>query len=244
VEVPGPEIFWMSEWNEWLTLNLQVALIQGPGVTALINTGPPQDVSGINAMWTSVLGPRAELKIGPGEFVTEALAQAGVSPDDITHVIVTPFQLYTTANIPLFTNAKVCVSKRGWVHYHTTHAHPHDSRWHSIPRDVLTYLVTDAWDRVQLLEDEDEVVPGIRTWFSGTHHRASIAVEVDTNDGVVCASDSFFYYENVEQDRLLGISENMYEGLTTYKRARDTAKHLLPLYDPKVFHRYPGGVIA
>ena len=27
-------------------------------------------------------------------------------------------------------------------------------RWNSIPPDVLVHMVTDAWDRVRLLEDE------------------------------------------------------------------------------------------
>jgi hypothetical protein len=35
----------------------------------------------------------------------------------------------------------------------------------------------------------------------------------------------------------------MYEALATYERAR-RADHRLPLYDPKVFDRYPGGIVA
>ena len=173
----------------------------------------------------------------PGEFIVDALASVGVRPDDVTHVICTPLQLYTTSNLPLFRRAQVCLSKRGWIHYHTTHQHPHDHRWNSIPRDVLAWLCLDAWDQVRLLEDEDEIVPGIRTWWAGTHHRARLAVEVDTPAGVVVASDAFFSYANVEQNRMLGISESMAEGLRTYERARAVADHLVPLYDPDVFVR-------
>ncbi|HET7567534.1 MAG TPA: hypothetical protein VFJ91_06045, partial [Gaiellaceae bacterium] len=133
---------------------------------------------------------------------------------------------------------------RGWVHYHTTHAHPHDNRWTSIAREELVYLVTDAWERVRLLEDEDEVVPGLRTWWSGVHHRASMVVEVDTADGVVAISDSFFSYENVEDGRLLGINESMVEALRANERVLKTAKHVVPLYDPKVFERHPGGIVV
>lgn len=244
VEVPGPELYWMSDFDKWYALELQVVLIQGPGITALVNTGPPADLTPINEMWIAGLGPRGELKRTPEQGIEAALATAGVTPSDITHVVVTPFQLYSTGNIPLFDQAQICVSKRGWVHYHTTHEHPHDSRWHSIARDVLVHMVTDAWDRVRLLEDEDEIVPGIRTWFSGTHHRASVAVEVDSNDGVVCISDSFFTYQNVEGNRVLGITENMYEALACYDRARTAAQHFIPLYDPEVFQRYPDGIVS
>src|SRR5690606_5019636 len=122
--------------------------------------------------------------------------------------------------------------------------HPHDNRTTSIPDHILTELVTTAWDRVRLLNDEDEIAPGLRTWWSGGHHRASLVVEVDTNIGVVAISDSFFHERNVTENIPLGINENMYEILDTYARIRRTADRILPLYDPSNFERYPGGIVA
>lgn len=243
-EIPGPELFWMGGWDQWFPLSFQVLLVQGDGVTALVNTGAPADLAPLNGVWTSILGERSQYLRDGSETIQAQLASVGVRPTDVTHVFATPFQLYTTAGIPLFTNAKLCLSKRGWVHFHTTHQHPHDNRWTSISPEVLVHLVTDAWDRVRLLEDEEEVLPGLRTWWAGTHHRASVAIELDSTAGTVVASDAFFYYENVEDNRVLGINENMYEGLACYERTRRVADHIVPLYDPKVFDRYPGGVIA
>lgn len=244
VDVPGPELFWMSDWDAWYPLCFQVVLVQGDGVNALVNTGFARDPRVIRDLWISLLGERGRLRRSAQEEIEAVLGSAGLTPADVTHVLLTPFQLYTTGNVTLFDNAQFCFTKRGWVHYHTTHAHPHDNRWTSIARDELVYLVTDAWDRVRLLEDEDEIIPGIRTWWSGVHHRASMVVEVDSTDGVVAISDSFFYYENVEDGRLLGINESMYEALAAYERVLATAKHIVPLYDPKVFERYPGGVVV
>lgn len=234
----------MSDWDRWYELSFNVAVIRGHGVAALVNTGAPDDLAALNARWTGIFGDRGAFRRGPDETVTAQLAGMGLAPADITDVIVTPFQLYTTAGIPLFGNARLHLSKRGWVHFHTTHDHPHDDRATSIAPEVLVHLVTDAWDRVHLLDDEDEVAPGIRTWFSGAHHRASIAVEVDSHAGTVVLSDSFFHYPNVEDDRLLGINENMYEALATNSRTRAVADHIVPLYDPAVFERYPGGQVA
>ncbi|HWL44423.1 MAG TPA: hypothetical protein VNQ73_15895 [Ilumatobacter sp.] len=243
-EIPGPELFWMSDWDRWFELSFNVAVVRGDGITALVNTGAPDDLTALNARWTGIFGERGEFRREPYETITAQLADLGIAPDDVTDVVVTPFQLYTTAGIPLFRNARLHLSKRGWVHFHTTHDHPHDDRATSIAPDVLVHLVTNAWDRVHLLEDEDEIAPGIRTWFSGAHHRASIAVEVDSHAGTVVLSDSFFHYANVEDNRLLGINENMYEALATNARAKAVADHLVPLYDPAVFDRYPGGVVA
>ena len=244
VQVPGPELYWMSDWDKWYDLEFQVVLIQAPGINMLVNTGPPEDLTPINSMWMGALGDRGEFKRTTEQQVPNALARMGLSPEDITHVIVTPLQLYSTGNLTLFVNAEICISERGWIHYHTTKNHPHDSRWHSIDESTLVYLVTEAWPRVRLLADEDTVVPGVRTWFAGTHHRASIAVEVDTSDGIVCISDAFFTYRNVEEGVILGINENMYEALATYERALSTTDIRLPLYDPEVFSRYPGGVVS
>lgn len=243
-EIPGPELFWMGEWDRWFPLSFHVLLVRSGGVTALVNTGAPADLTPLNRVWTSILGQRSRFLREDAEQIEAQLDRVGVRPDEVTHVIATPFQLYTTAGIPLFTQAQLCLSKRGWVHFHTTHQHPHDNRWTSISPEVLVHLVTEAWDRVRLLEDEDEIVPGLRVWWAGTHHRASVAVEVDSTAGTVVASDAFFYYENVEENRLLGINENMYEGLACYQRTRRVADHIVPLYDPKVFERYPGGDIA
>lgn len=243
-DIPGPELYWMSGWDQWYPLSFNVVLVQGAGRTVLINTGAPDDLGPINEVWQQVLGERAVFHREPHHDLVPQLADLGVRPDDVTHLVVTPFQLYSTGGIPRFPNAEMCLSKRGWVHFHTTHDHPHDVRWTSLSKDVLTYLVIDAWDRVRLLDDEDEVAPGIRTWWAGAHHRASIAVEVDTPKGVVVASDAFFYYENVEDNRVLGITENMYEALACYRRARNVADHIVPLYDPKVFQRYEAGVVA
>ncbi len=242
--IPGPELYWMSHWEDWFDLELIVLLVRGEGVTALVNTGPPDDLTNLNELLVGGVGERGRLTVDEPRRLLPALARHGVSPADVTHVIVTPFQEYASGGIDRFPNAQVCLSRRGWEHYHTTHEHPHDNRRWMIPAPTMASLVTDAWTRVRLLEDEDEIAPGLRTWFAGTHHRASISVEIDTASGTVVASDAFFHYGNVEENRILGINENMYEALSTYARARQVARHLVPLYDPAVFERYPEGLIA
>jgi hypothetical protein len=247
-KIRGPEVFWMSHWDEILPLAFNVTLIQGGGVTALVNTSPPDDDTVTRRDFPQMrylhLAPRGDLVRTPEQTMLGALASAGLGPDDITHLLLTPLELYTTGTLDKFRRAQICMSKRGWIHFHTTHQHPHDSRWRSFPRDILVDLVTDSWDRVRLLEDEDSIAPGLRTWWSGAHHRESMVVEVDTAAGTVAISDSFFYYENVEEDALLGLCENMYEALACNERVRKTAASLVPIHDPKVFQRYPGGIIA
>lgn len=243
-QVPGPELYWMTKFDEWHPLTFQCVLIRGNGVVALVNTGPAADLEPMNAGWETFLGPKARMHREDGEFILEQLTRLGVAPEDVTHVILTPLQLYSVSNVLAFPRAQVCIAERGWVHFHTTHDHPHDNRATSIPDDILVALVTTAWPRVRLLADEDEIVPGIRTWWAGGHHRASIVVEVDTPKGVVAVSDAYFRVENVVDDIPIGINENIYEVLECYRRVRERADVILPLYDPDNFARHPDGRVC
>lgn len=242
--IPGPELFWMNDFDQWHPLTFQVQLIRGADVTALVNTGPARDLEPMNAGWASFLGERARMQRREGWYILDQLAALGVAPEDITHVILTPLQLYTVSNVLEFPAAQICIAERGWVHFHTSHRHPHDNRATSIPDEILVPLVTSAWARVRLLKDEDVIAPGLRTWWSGGHHRASIVVEVDTAAGVVAISDSYFHVRNVTDDVPLGINESLNEILTTYERVRRTADVILPIYDPGNFDRFPDGVVA
>jgi hypothetical protein len=244
MDVPGPQVFWMSAWDRWLTLSFTVLLVEGHGLRLLVNAGPPDDLAPLNEHVRSVLGERACFTRRPEERLLVQLEGLDLRPEDITHVVVTPFTLYSTGGLHLFPKAEVFLSRRGWIAFHTTHDHPHDVRWATLSKETLRYLVIDAWDRVRLLEDEDEIAPGIRTWWAGAHHRASIAVEIDTPAGVAVASDAFFYRENVLGNHPLGIGESIDEALVCYARVRRVADHILPLTDPELLELYRGGVLA
>jgi hypothetical protein len=243
-EIPGPELLWLSAWEERFRLDFLVGVIRGDGVVALVNTGPAEDLAPMNDKWAQVLGEKSLMHRDEQWWILTQLERIGVQPADVTHVILTPLQLYTVSNVPRFRNAEICVLKRGWIHYHTTHDHPHDDRWYCISKDVLRYMTIDAWDKVRLLEDEDEVVPGIRTWFAGSHHRASLAVEVDSTAGTVVMTDAFFHYRNLDENHPIGVCENMYEALEAHARTRRVADIPVPLYDPLVLERHPDGVVA
>ena len=240
-EVPGPEVFWMKDFDRWYPITCHVALLRSATHTVLVNAGLPDPPYDFDEPAVRSLGERA--RFVPHPPLLEQLSELGVQPTDVTHVVVTPLQWYTTGQVPSLVNAQVCLANRGWVHFHTTHDHPHDVRSSSLPTDVLTYLVVDNFDRVRLLADEEELLPGLRTWWAGGHHRASLVVEADTARGTVAITDAAFHLANVEQNIPLGINESLAEIETAYRRLR-TADLLLPLYEPGLLDRYPSGVVA
>lgn len=244
-EVPGPEVYWMSHWDRWEMLYFYMVVIRGHGHTIIINTGPPRDLTALNEVWREFAGPRCQMVRREEERPEAALASLGLKPEDVDYVLITPLQAYATANIPLFRHAQICLSKRGWIEdIHAPKYPMHIPRRLRIPDDVLTYLEMEAPDKLRLLDDEDEILPGLTAFWAGVHHRSSMAYAIETAKGTVIVSDSFFTYDNVEKMQPLGILESMEECFRTYERVRREADILLPLYDPQVLSRHPGGKIA
>ena len=173
------------------------------------------------------------------------LRSQGLTPQDITKVIVTPLQAYATSNIHIFKNAEICISRKGWIEdFQAPYYHLHVPRHLRIPPEVNNYLQNEGWEKVRLLADEAEVLPGLRTFWAGVHHRSSIAVSIDTANGKIIITDSFFKYGNIEQGRYLGVMESMMEADATWARIRKEAQVFASIYDPEVFTRHPGGVLA
>jgi glyoxylase-like metal-dependent hydrolase (beta-lactamase superfamily II) len=234
-QVPGPEVCWMSNWDTWESLHFWMVVIRGGGKNIIINTGPPRDLTALNAAWKEAIDERSQMVRQESERPETALERIGLKPGDIDYVLITPLQAYATGNIPLFSNAEICLSRRGWIEdFHAPKHHMHIPRKLRIPDDVLQYLEITAPDRLRLLEDEEEVLPGIRAFWTGVHHRSSMAYVIDSAKGKTVVSDCFFKYKNIESMIPLGIMESLEECMRAYERIRKEADFLLPLYDPLV----------
>jgi hypothetical protein len=245
VDVPAPEVFWMERFADWTSLRFIIAVIEGGGKTIVLNTGFPGDIAPLAKAWSDFLGPRAQLE-RPDDWRPEiALPAAGIDPAKVNYVLISPIQLYATGNLQLFSNAKLCFSKRGWVEDLIAHDYRHHvPRQGCISDDDFFWLLGPGNDRLMLLEDEHELLPGLRCKWVGAHHRSSFAVEVETARGTVILSDAAFHLENLEKDIPIGIAESIIEAHHAYAYFRRRADIFVPLYDPLNARRFPGGVVA
>jgi glyoxylase-like metal-dependent hydrolase (beta-lactamase superfamily II) len=244
--VPGPEVYWMHKWGQREEMNVIVYLVRGGGENILINTGPPQDLSVLNQAWVDFFGfPEARIVRTDGQLPQQILRSQGLTPDDISTVIVTPLQAYATANIHLFRNARICISRQGWIEdFQAPYYHLHVPRHLRIPPEVNNYLQNEGWEKLKLLAAEEEILPGLRVFWTGVHHRSSIAVCIETEKGTVLITDCFFKYGNIEEGYYLGVMESMMEADAAWARIRKEGSIVASIYDPEVFRRYPGGVLA
>ena len=67
---------------------------------------------------------------------------------------------------------------------------------------------------------------------------------VDTAAGRVGISDCVFKYGNIEEGEPLGIQESMEEYYVTTQRIAKETDIFVPLYEPDVLKRFPGGKIG
>src|SRR5262249_12795631 len=244
-DVAGPEVYWMSHWNEWVQLYFWMIVIRGQGKTAIINTGPPADLTELNERWSSGFGERGKLERSEGERPMYARASLGIRHEEVDYVLITPIQIYATANIKLFKNAEVCISKRGWIEdFHAEKFLMHVPRKLRLSDETLQYLMFEGHEKLRLLEDEDEVIPGLRCFWAGGHHRSSMCYVVDTAPGRVAISDCLFKHGNFEDGEPLGIQESLEEYYVTGQRIRKESDIFIPLYEPEVLQRFPGGKIG
>ena len=145
-----------------------IVLIRGAGRLIAINSAR-RDLTDLNAAMAPAGGPRTYLQVSPRERTLAALESVGVNPSDVDTLLLAPLVGYATGNIDLFTRAEICILRRGWVDYVApAYRQRNDARRYAdVPRDQLIHLVTDAWPRVRLLDDEDTLARGITTWSTG-----------------------------------------------------------------------------
>ena len=71
-----------------------------------------------------------------------------------------------------------------------------------------------------------------------------MAYFIETARGRVAVTDCCFKYGNIEKMHPIGIMESLPECLEAYERLRKEAETVIPLYDPEVLKRFPGGKVA
>jgi len=244
--LPASVAYQATMSQEWDIYTFYIFVLRDRDRTILINTGLADPPTDINTIWWRLGGERASAVVAEQERVPNVLAAAGVDPAKVDKLIITPLVSYATGNISMFPNAQICILRSGWSDYFTPRQRDYNDarRYVDIPRDQVIHLVTDAWPRVRLLADEDEIAPGIQCWKAGSHHRSSMAIKIATPRGTVIYSDSFFFYKNYEQRIPVGVCEDVFEAFATYDRVAREADVVLPGFDVEILERFPGGKIA
>jgi glyoxylase-like metal-dependent hydrolase (beta-lactamase superfamily II) len=214
-----------------LDIAMMVWLIRGNGRNVLVDSGfyRPQFFK----RWTVT------------EFVRpdQAVALAGVKPEEITDVILTHAHWDHADGADLFPKAQIWIQNDEYAYY-TGPAWQSGGKHGGIePEDVLFLLRANTEGRLHLVDGDREILPGIRVYIGGRHTWQSQYVAVNARPGtVILASDNLYLYENLDKHLPIAQTFDSTSNLAAQERMKDIVKEvrfIIPGHDPAVFARFP-----
>ena len=175
----------------------------------------------------------------------DAIGRLGLSPDDVDICVFTHLHWDHCHCMRRFKNARYIVAAKeiSWAY------NPLPLWYRSYESPILGVEAPFIGCHFEIIEDEAEIVPGVRVFPTPGHTPGSQSVEVDTAMGrVVLVGDAIFLYRNLEprmeehwrywvQMRFV----NMIEGWKSMEEIDRRADFILPCHDSKVLEHsvYP-----
>lgn len=171
----------------------------------------------------------------------ETLAEIGVDPSTVEHVIVTHFHWDHTGHHELFPQAIFHMQEREMAFYTGPYA-PRPAFRRSINVDDVAAFVRLNYDeRLHLVDGEHQVAPGISVHHVGGHTAGMQVVSVQTERGrAVLASDASHYYRNFLEGipfQTLHDIPGFYRGFAKLRELADAEELIVPGHDPLVLER-------
>lgn len=173
----------------------------------------------------------------------DALDALGISPEDISKVIITHLHYDHAGCLNAFPNARF-------------YLHPSEMEYATGPcmcEDVLRMPYTGAHicdaitalysGRLEYTQTDQEIVPGVNVYRVGGHARGLQVVRVKTASGYLClASDASHYFENFLTRKPFPIVvdlQDMLQGYDTIQALASSTELVIPGHDPLVGKIFP-----
>ena len=174
----------------------------------------------------------------------DAVAAAGVKPDEITDVIISHAHWDHVGGVDLFPKAAIWIQRDEYTYYTGEAWHARNTRGGIDAEHMAALLKINTEGRLRFVEgDDQEILPGIRCYTGGRHTHASQYVGVRTAGGTaVITSDNLYLYENLEKNAPIAQTLDVASNLKAHRRIRRLASDpslIVPGHDPAVFERYP-----
>ena len=177
---------------------------------------------------------------------TDTLAELGIDRADVDHVVLSHLHYDHTGTARDFTAARYVVQRSELDYWNgPTAARITRERWLVSEDDLAALSAAHDAGRVDLVDGDAEVLPGLSVHLVGGHTAGLQVVRVRTARGhLVVASDASHFYENLEQDRpfpVMHCTPAAYGAFDRLGALADGADLIVPGHDPAVMTRHAAG---
>lgn len=233
LQFPASALVMGAPKDEKLDIAMVVWLVRGGGHTILVDSGFHRE------KWFKLFPMKDYLR------PDEAVAQAGVKPEDVTDIVITHGHWDHMDGIDLFPGANIWLQRQEFQYYVDEAFKPGGGRLGVDAEDLAELIRIAPTGHVHLVDGDDvEILPGIRVFTGARHTYASQYVRVAGTPAYVLASDNCYLYRNLdthaasatfsEADRPANIKAQ--ERMVQLAGAKE---RVVPGHDALQFERFP-----
>jgi len=235
------DIFWsLSTETGTVTVPLLAFLIKGAEVPILVDTGFSNPE---RAMEIMRLGPH---RTKPEWDLAEQLKKQGLKPEDIQYVILSHLHYEHCGKCNIFPNAKFIIQKAELDEAAAPLAPAAldvGGKALFYDRQDIAIIVGELWDRVVLIDGDEEIVPGVKcVLYRNSHTPGSQAVYVETEGGtaILLGDIARNVQLNIEQQIPPGLYYDLRSMQAALAKLRKDGKFFYPAHDYEVLRRFKG----
>ncbi len=173
----------------------------------------------------------------PEQELPAQLARHGVTPEQVGLLVHTHVHMDHAGQDHLIPAARILVQRRELQNAAAPDMYP-------VPfydRLNVARLVHDHWPRVDVLDGEAEIVPGVPMPGHTPGHQA-IYVALAAGTAIIAGDAAMTVRHNVRDGVAPGFLDNMADTMAGLRRLARDGKYILPTHDDEVFTLYPEGV--
>lgn len=223
------DLFLRDTKHQKIRMSYYFWVIQNDDLTVVVDTGVSESV-GVKRNRSPTCKPE------------KLLAQIGIRPDQVDHLILTHLHFDHASNLKLFPNATIYLQESELSFWLSKHSQYPIFKDVVEPDDILEIVRLLYSGKVVLTEEHQALFPGIALHKTGGHTPGLQVVEVDTVKGkAVIASDAVKTFENYQNgipDPFLTDIPSVLNGYEKIKKILGSSSHMFPGHDARIMKKY------
>jgi glyoxylase-like metal-dependent hydrolase (beta-lactamase superfamily II) len=175
----------------------------------------------------------------------EAVRLAGVTPEEVTDIVISHAHWDHLGGIDLFAKANVWIQKDEYRYYTIDAWQPAGDHGGIDPEDAKELVQLNTEGRIRLVDgDNVEIFPGIRAYTGARHTYDSQYLRVEGNPTFVLASDNCYLYRNLSSHMASATFTNADQAANIAAQSRmielaGSPDRVVPGHDILQFQKFP-----